>query len=170
MKPGLRCQHCKAIDRGKVIETIKVEDGVRRRYRCAECDGIFPSYEYVGVKQLLVKKRNDRNELFKREKVREGIVRAFAKLDIEDSRVEALTDRVCESIRMSGVREVTSEEIGLAVLNELLHDGDDPAKVAFLRFASVFFYVRDYETFETLVADTTEKLKRLSEPVTVGRS
>jgi transcriptional repressor NrdR len=158
VEPGLRCPHCKRIDEGKVIETIKVEDGVRRRYRCKVCEEIFPSYEYVGVKQMLVEKRSGKPEVFRRDKVKTGIEIAFAKLEVEEEYIEAITDRVVSSIHTTGKRTVSSEFIGRMVLDELLRDAHPASKVAFLRFASVFLYVRDYGAFQSLVEDTTAKL------------
>jgi transcriptional repressor NrdR len=159
MEPGLRCPHCNRIDEGKVIETIKVDEGVRRRYRCKVCEGIFPSYEYVGVKQMLVEKRSGKPEVFRRDKVKTGIELAFAKLDIEEEYIEAITDRVVSLIHTTGKRAVSSEFIGRMVLEELLRDAHPASKVAFLRFASVFLYIRDYTSFQSLVEDTTAKLQ-----------
>jgi transcriptional regulator NrdR family protein len=170
MEPGLRCPQCRSIDCGKVIETIKVDEGVRRRYRCKVCEKIFPSYEYVGVKQLLVDKRGDRPaELFKRDKVKEGIELAYAKLGVSDAYVEGLTDRACERIHATGKRLISSEEIGRIVLDELLHDPLDASKVAYIRFASVFLYIREQGALIDLVSKTTEKLsQQQNHTITVG--
>lgn len=159
MEPGLRCPHCKNLNCDKVIETIKVEEGIRRRHRCTKCDQIFPSFQYVGVKQMIVEKRSGRHpELFKREKVYDGVDIAYTKLGVSKVYVEALTDRICEKVHATAKRSISSEEIGRIVLDTLHNDPIDESKVAYIRFACVFLYVRRREDLIELVSSAQEKV------------
>lgn len=100
----------------------------------------------------MVKKRSGVVEPFDREKAAAGVRMAAAARPAVDERVVlALVASVEEQLRAAGP-EVSSEEVGLAVLDRL-RDLDD---VAYLRFASVykgFEGVADFEREAQLLAE-----------------
>ena len=93
MASGLVCPICRTPDASRVEKTWNVEDGVRRSRRCLACGQTFPTAESVGVKELLVIKRNKHKEVFNPAKVREGLKRAFTKTKVTEKYIEELTNR-----------------------------------------------------------------------------
>jgi transcriptional repressor NrdR len=88
----------------------------------------------------MVSKRSGVTEPFSRDKVIAGVRRACQGRPVSEDSLAKLGQRVEESIRSTGVSEVPSNEVGLAILGPLR----DLDEVAYLRFASV------YRGFETL--------------------
>jgi transcriptional repressor NrdR len=100
---------------------------------------------------VVVLKRSGQREPFERRKVVAGIRAACKNRPVSQEAIEALASDVEEVVRSSGP-EITSEDVGLAVL-ERLRSLDDVASV---RFASV------YKGFED-VGDFTRELGLLRE-------
>lgn len=149
----MRCPYCHATD-DKVVDSRSADGGaaIRRRRQCLACGRRFTTYERVEEVALVVRKRSGVVEPFDRAKVVDGIRKAAAgRPAVADAEVEALVSSVDEQLRAAGP-EVTSEEVGLAVLDRL-RDLDD---VAYLRFASV------YKGFEGL-ADFEREAQMLQE-------
>jgi transcriptional repressor NrdR len=97
----------------------------------------------VELPELVVRKRSGTVRPFSRHKVLEGMGRAAkSRVPIED--LERATVLVEAAIRDLGVREVTSEQVGLQVLAQLKEL--DP--VSYVRFASVYKDFQGPEDFE----------------------
>jgi transcriptional repressor NrdR len=137
---------------------MKVEEGIRRRHRCGDCKEIFPSYQIIGVKQLMVKKSDGRLQKFDPEKIKRGIELAYyvKGFEIEDTYLGNMTDYIVNKIRGLGKHEVSSREIGQIVLKVLASDSRDESKVAFVRYASVFMAVRNTEGLNRLVVQMNQ--------------
>ena len=155
----MRCPACGSFD-DKVIDSRQADDGtsIRRRRVCVACSRRYTTFERVEEAQLVVTKRSGDRVPFDRASIVTG-VRAAAKgrpLDAEDCEdVEELASAVEDGLRLEGRSEVTSEEIGRAVL-ERLREAD---QVAAIRFASVYLGFDDLSDFErevTLLAKRTE--------------
>lgn len=80
-----------------------------------------------------------------------GLVAATVKRNVSIDRLEELIDNVESELRDRGRTEVTSQEIGTAVLVRLA----DIDKVAYVRFASVYRDFKDIDEF-------SEELRSLS--------
>lgn len=150
----MKCPFCENIE-DKVLESRETDDGkaIRRRRECSGCRGRFTSYERVEEKPVMVMKRDGRRELFNREKVLAGILRACEKRPVSLESIENLVDEIEKEIHRDVGREVVTAKIGELVM-EKLHDLD---KIAYIRFASV------YRKFE----DLSEFIKEVKE-ITVG--
>lgn len=98
----------------------------------------------------MVSKRSGVTEPFSREKVIAGVRRACQGRPVSEDSLAQLGQRVEETIRATGVAEIPSHEVGLAILGPLR----DLDEVAYLRFASV------YRGFETL-ADFEAEIEQL---------
>ncbi len=162
-RPGyrgpVRCPYCDGVD-DKVVDSRLAEDGraIRRRRECLVCGRRYTTYERLEELGLVVVKRSGVREPFDRAKLAAGIERAVTNRPIEDGTVGALAAEVEEQARGDG-REVTSEQLGLAVL-ERLRQLDD---VAYLRFASVYKGFENLDDFEREVGElqkTTEPKRR----------
>ncbi len=161
----MRCPYC-GLDEDRVIDSRSAEDGgaVRRRRACRACGQRFSTYERVEQPVLRVRKRSGDLELFDRDKVATGILRATKNLEIEPSAVRRAVARVEGHLRDSHRHEVPSEEVGLEVLLALreLHE------VAYLRFASVYKSFTRTEDFERELATLGTQEPAADAPATGG--
>ena len=148
----MRCPWCGAAD-DRVVDSREVEQGsaIRRRRECSSCSRRFTTYERASGAVVVVLKRSGQREPFERRKVVAGIQAACKNRPVDLEDIETLASDVEEVVRSSGP-EITSEGVGLAVL-ERLRLLDDVASV---RFASV------YKGFEE-VSDFTRELGLLRE-------
>lgn len=130
----VRCPRCSEQD-DKVVDSRSSEDGssIRRRRECLHCGGRFTTYERIDEVPFVVVKQSGQREPFDRSKVVAGIEAAAKNRPVAEEQIAALAAEVEESLRISG-SEVTSEEVGLAVLDRLRRLDD----VVYLRFASVY--------------------------------
>ena len=138
LKDRMRCPFCRNEDT-KVIDSRVADEGqaIRRRRACGDCGRRFSTVENA---VLSVLKRNGVTEPFSREKVMRGVRRACQGRHVDEDALAQLAQQVEESVRASGLAEVPSDEVGLAILRPLR----DLDEVAYLRFASV------YRSFDSL--------------------
>ena len=154
---GVRCPSCGSFD-DKVVDSRQADDGsaIRRRRACIACNRRFTTFERVEEAALLVVKRSGERVPFDRTKVAGGI-RAAAKgrpIGEDEGAAGELASTIEDTLRLDGRGEVSSEEIGRAVLDHLRET--DP--VATVRFASVYLGFDDLADFErevTLLAKRT---------------
>ncbi len=140
----MRCPKCACIE-DKVIDSRSSKGGavIRRRRECSECRARFTTYEEIDRQQLMVVKRDGRREEFLREKLLSGISKACQKLPISQLTIEKLADSVYDAITEEYAGEVSGTVIGAAVMNELL----EVDKVAYVRYASVYWRFEDVDDF-----------------------
>ena len=149
----MKCPFCGKVD-GEVLESRVVEDGkgIRRRRACLKCKKRFTTIEHVKETTIWVVKKDGKREQFDREKVRRGILRAIEKRPISLPLVEDIVRQVEIELTKKYSQEVSSTAIGKAILKHLRKID----KVAWLRFASVYFEFEDLSDFEKLI-DRNEK-------------
>src|SRR5215469_933551 len=141
----MKCNECQHEDT-KVIESRDVAEGeaIRRRRMCVECGHRFTTYERIERPQLVVIKNNGVRELYSRQKLLAGLLRASEKTSLTNVQLERLVMDVERELYACGEAEVRSARIGelvmerLALLNE----------VAYVRFASVYRRFKDIAGFE----------------------
>ncbi|HKS48678.1 MAG TPA: transcriptional regulator NrdR [Amycolatopsis sp.] len=143
----MRCPFCRHAD-SRVVDSREVDEGqaIRRRRSCSACGRRFTTSETM---VLAVVKRSGVTEQFSRDKVVRGVRRACQGRPVDDDALQQLAQRVEESIRSTGVAEIPSHEVGLAILGPLR----ELDKVAYLRFASVYRSFSSVEDFEKEIAD-----------------
>src|SRR5437870_3668856 len=107
---------------------------IRRRRECAACGSRFTTYERMEEVPVAVVKRSGDRQPFDRTKVVSGLRSAAKSRPLDEADLEAIAVGVEEELRLGGSAEVSSERIGLLVL-ERLRDVD---QVAYVRFASVY--------------------------------
>ena len=115
------------------------------------CGGRFTTYERLEGAPLWVLKRGGQREPFDRSKVVSGVRAATKNRPVTDDQLDALAQDVEDALREVGA-EVTSEQVGLAVL-ERLREVDE---VAYLRFASVYKGFEDVGDFQREVGLLTK--------------
>lgn len=149
----MKCPYC-GYGESRVIDSRPAEDDekIRRRRECLSCGRRFTTYEIVESTPLMVVKKDKSRQLFDREKLLRGIVRACDKRPVTAEQLDGIVDRIEQTYLNRMVREVSSEELGEAVLLEL----KKLDKVAYIRFASVY---RDFSDVDTFVEELL-KLQR----------
>lgn len=140
----MNCPFCGHAD-NRVVDSRDVRDGseVRRRRECAECERRFTTYERVDELPPSVVKRDGRRENFDREKLLTGLLRACEKRPVPRRELVVIVDKVEFTVAAREVREISTEEIGNMVIEELR--GLD--QVAYVRFASVYRRFEDVNQF-----------------------
>ena len=151
MVRGMYCPYCRYADT-KVIETRVSEDGysIRRRRLCLHCNQRFTTLETT---TLLVEKRSGSLEPFNRDKVISGVRKACQGRPVDEDDLKLLGQRVEEGLRSTGQAQVTSDEVGKAIL-EPLRDLDE---VAYLRFASVYQGFENLDDFQCAINELREQ-------------
>jgi len=155
----MRCPFC-AADNDRVVDSRLAEDGIaiRRRRECASCHQRYTTFERIEEAGLVVVKRSGEREPFDRVKILVGVAAACKNRPVTDEQMAALADTVEEAMRLLG-RDVTSEEVGVAVM-EALRELDE---VGYVRFASVYKGFEDAGDFQRevgLLTKTTEPKRR----------
>lgn len=143
----MRCPFCAAHDTS-VLESRAAEDGLslRRRRECQKCQKRFTTWERVEGPTVFVIKRDGGREAFDREKIVKGVIKSFDKRPVSIDLVRQLADEVEREVRRKEATEIPSKVIGKMVLRRLRNID----KVAWLRFASVYFELTDLNDFEKL--------------------
>ena len=144
----MKCPFCGAADTS-VLESRTGEDGssIRRRRECGKCGKRFTTTEEVKRSFLWVIKKDGRREVFDKDKVKRGILRAIEKRPISLDLVDDIVDQVEREMLRSDKQEIPTRVIGNAILKRLKRVD----KVAWLRFASVYLEFEDLKDFEKLI-------------------
>lgn len=144
----MKCPFCNAADTS-VLESRTIEEGssIRRRRECGKCGKRFTTTEEVKKSFLWVIKKDGRREVFDKEKVKRGILRAIEKRPVSLDLVDDIVDQVEMEMLRSDKQEIPTRIIGNAVLKRL----KKVDKVAWLRFASVYLEFEDLGDFEKLI-------------------
>ena len=88
-------------------------------------------------------KKGGRREIFDRNKVLAGLLRACEKRPISVAQLEAIVDDVEKTVQDSTDRELATAEIGKIIMRRL----KALDKVAYVRFASVYLEFEDVSEF-----------------------
>lgn len=142
----MKCPFCAHLG-DKVVDSRESKEGevIRRRRECLECGRRFTSYERIDEIPYMVVKKDGSRERFERQKLIAGLLKACEKRPVSVSALERIADRVEGTLQEKAEKEMTTDEIGAFVMQELkLLD-----KVAYVRFASVYRHFRDIGEFMT---------------------
>jgi len=142
----LKCPFCGHLD-DKVVDSREGKEGqvIRRRRQCGSCGRRFTSYERIDEIPYMVVKKDGTRERFERQKVTAGLLKACEKRPVSVAALEAVTNRVEAALQERPEKEISTEEIGAFVMDELRRLD----KVAYVRFASVYRHFRDIGEFMT---------------------
>ena len=134
----------------KVLESREAPDGTMIRRRRITSDGQrFTTYERVEMPELMVRKRSGSRETFDRDKVMVAVRRSVGKFLESDLVVEEVVSRAVDEVYALGKEEVSSQEIGEAILQVLAEMNE----VAYVRFASVFREFKTLDEFEKIIRE-----------------
>lgn len=154
----MKCPFCQ-FDDTKVVDSRPTEDdtSIRRRRLCPSCENRFTTYERYEQPTLVVIKKDKTREIFDKEKIFRGMLRACEKRPVSVEVIEEATSDIENTLRQDNHKEIESISIGELVMDKL----KDIDKVAYVRYASVYREFKDvsgfYHELENL--ENTNKLK-----------
>ena len=137
----MKCPICGYFD-SKVVDSRPVEEGnsIRRRRECLQCQKRFTTFEIIETVQIFVVKKNGTKQLFDRNKLLSGVIKACEKRPVN---AEDIVNEIEAELHNSLSNEVTTQEIGEIVMEKLRQKDE----VAYVRFVSVYREFKDVETF-----------------------
>jgi transcriptional repressor NrdR len=140
------CPFCRHDD-SRVVDSRVTDDGtaIRRRRSCPQCGRRFTTVETAA---LAVVKRSGASEPFSRAKVVAGVRKACQGRPVDEDALAVMAQRVEDDLRATGCSEISTQDVGLAVLGPL-REFDE---VAYLRFASVYRGFESLDDFEAEIA------------------
>jgi len=151
----MHCPYCGYHD-SRVMDSREINEGIRRRRQCLGCEARFTTYERIQPVSLFVIKKDNRREVFDREKMLSGMRKACEKRPLPTDVVDRLADEIEAELYNSGRAEIPSTMIGDAVMKRL--KGLD--HIAYIRFASVYREFADItalkQEVDTLMGDEVE--------------
>ncbi|MGM1053123.1 MAG: transcriptional regulator NrdR [Pseudomonadota bacterium] len=140
----MHCPFCGTHDT-KVTDSRLVAEGdqVRRRRQCVACGERFTTYETAELVMPRVIKADGSRESFDEHKLRAGMLRALEKRPVSAESIEAAVQRIRQTLRARGEREIHARDIGEQVMLALKRLD----QVAYIRFASVYRSFQDIDEF-----------------------
>jgi len=146
----MKCPYCAHLG-DKVVDSRESREGevIRRRRECLGCGKRFTSYERIDEIPYMVVKKDGSRERFERQKLVAGLLKACEKRPVSVASLEAIADRVESTLQERAEKEITTNEIGSFVMQDL----KKLDKVAYVRFASVYRHFRDIGEFMTELKD-----------------
>jgi transcriptional repressor NrdR len=142
----MQCPYCNETD-CRVVDSRLVSEGAVtwRRRECENCKRRFTTYERLENSLPTVVKKNGQREAFNREKLLRSLQVACNKRPVSIDVLDDVASQVERKLSEGGHREVSSQAIGLAVMEALKRIDE----VAYVRFASVYKSFRDIDAFMT---------------------
>jgi transcriptional repressor NrdR len=151
----MNCPYCGSSD-SKVVDSRDVNDGIRRRRQCLDCEARFTTYERLQPAGLFVIKKDRRREEFDREKLSAGIHKACEKRPLPTGAIDKLVNDIEAELYRLGKSEIPGRVIGdlvMAGLKRLDY-------IAYIRFASVYREFADItalkQEVDTLLSNEVE--------------
>ena len=140
----MKCPYC-GFEESKVIDSRPADEGerIRRRRECLKCGKRFTTHEVIETVPIIVVKRDKSREVFDRNKLTAGLLRACEKRPVSIDQIEKMVDNIETQLQQSLDREVTSMAIGELTMEQLKNVDE----VAYVRFASVYRQFKDINTF-----------------------
>jgi transcriptional repressor NrdR len=151
----MKCPFCGNLG-DKVVDSRESKEGdvIRRRRQCLKCGKRFTSRERIEDIEYRVVKKDGNREAFQRQKLIAGLLTASEKRPVSIQQLEAIADRIEAELQDRPEREMTTEEIGARLMQEL----KQLDQIAYVRFASVYRQFRDVGQFKREV-DELQKSK-----------
>ena len=145
----MRCPFCGAKET-KVIDSRLASEGdqVRRRRECTVCKERCTTYETAELNLPHLVKRDGSRVKFNAQKLASGMARALEKRPVSTQRMDDALNHIRRKLMASGEREVTTNQIGEWVMDELRNLDH----VAYVRFASVYRQFQDVNAFREEIA------------------
>ena len=149
----MKCPICSSAE-SRVIDSRPVDENnsIRRRRECLSCHLRFTTYEIIDVLNPIVIKKDGSRELFDRNKLLGGLMKACHKRPVDAAKVCEEVETVIQGLMQPEISSTKIGEIAMEKLKQL-------DAVAYVRFASVHREFKDIETF----LDEIDKLRQSPE-------
>ncbi len=150
----MKCPYC-GFAESKVIDSRPTDEGsrIRRRRECEACARRFTTYEIVESLPIVVVKKDKSREVFDREKLFDGMLRACQKRPVSLEVLERAVSDIEAQLQNSLDREIPAKQIGEYAM-EKLREIDE---VAYVRFASVYRQFKDVQSFKDEISRLMDK-------------
>ncbi len=150
----MKCPFC-GFAESKVIDSRPTDEGsrIRRRRECLECARRFTTYEIVESMPIVVVKKDNSRELFDRQKLFSGMLRACQKRPVSLDVLERAVDEIETQLQNSLDREIPASRIGEYAMDKLRAIDE----VAYVRFASVYRQFKDISSFHDEISKLMDK-------------
>jgi len=141
----MRCPYCGHAE-SKVIDSRESKKGIsiRRRRECEACRRRFTTYEKVEEIPYMIVKKDGSRQMFDRQKLLKGLMKACEKRPIAMSKLEEIVEEIEARLQERPDKEMKASDVGQYVMDRLR----DLDKVAYVRFASVYQEFRDVMEFK----------------------
>ena len=138
----------------KVIDSRPTDENerIRRRRECIQCSKRFTTYETIEDVPVIVIKKDRSREVFDRNKILKGMLRACEKRKVTVAELDEKIDEIEAQLQSSVDREVSSSRIGELIMEKL----KEIDEVAYVRFASVYKEFDSAESFRDELAKLGE--------------
>lgn len=145
----MKCPFC-GFDESKVIDSRPTDENerIRRRRECLQCGKRFTTYEIIEDVPIIVIKKDKSREVFDRNKILKGMLRACEKRSVTISELETAISEIEATLQSAIDREVTSANIGELIMEKLKAIDE----VAYVRFASVYKEFNSAESFKEYIS------------------
>jgi len=149
----MKCPYCGFLN-DHVIDSRESKDHttIRRRRECLSCNHRFTTYESVENIHYFVVKKNGEREIFDRNKIMTGLLKATHKRKVKAEDLDKIVEEVESVLHSQETRELSTEKIGQIVMEEL----KNLDRVAYVRFASVYRRFEDIDEFVQEVKNLLE--------------
>jgi len=137
-------------NKSKVTDKRKSNEGVRRRRECLGCKKRFTTYEKIFENNFYIIKKDKRREKFSREKLKDGVEKAFEKRPVSQEKIDKMISDIEEQLMKKGKKEIPSSVVGEMIIKKIKKLDN----VAYIRFASVYRNFQD-------VGDFKKELKKI---------
>ena len=109
----MKCPYC-AFAESKVIDSRPTDEGsrIRRRRECLACTRRFTTYEIVESLPIVVVKKDKSREVFDRDKLFNGMLRACQKRPVSLEVLERAVNDIEAQLQNSLDREIPAKQIG----------------------------------------------------------
>ena len=148
----MKCIFCD-YNETKVIDSRESDELTRRRRECLKCEKRFTTYERAESPNVYVIKKDNSRELFDREKLKKGIIKACEKRPVAIEKIENILNKIETKLRSLSKNEIQSKSLGEEVMKHL----KSLDKIAYIRFASVYRDFRDIEEFNKEIKNLIKK-------------
>ena len=138
----MECPYCGSQEL-KVTDKRASPEGIRRRRECLKCGKRFTTYEKIERENLYVIKKDGKREKFDKQKMSNGIYRAFEKRPVSKEEIDKMINEIEDQLGKRGRKEVKSSAIGELVMKKIKKLDN----VAYIRFASVYRDFQDIKDF-----------------------
>ena len=149
----MKCPFC-GYTESKVIDSRPTDENerIRRRRECIQCSKRFTTYETIEDVPVIVIKKDRSREVFDRNKILKGMLRACEKRKVTVAELDEKIDEIEAQLQSSVDREVSSSRIGELIMEKL----KEIEEVAYVRFASVYKEFDSAESFRDELAKLGE--------------